>query len=242
MDFLDSLLTFPEFSSFTFDLEYIWNTVIPVLNKGLLVSISLIIPSILLGFFFGVLIGTCRVYGPPGLKKLMNLYTMLVRSVPLLVQMFILYYGLPKVGITFSPYVAGVLAFTMCSAAYHSEYIRGALLSIKQGQIKASQALGFTSLQSIIWVIVPQAVRRALPGCGNEFIYLIKYSSLASAIVMMDLTGEAAALANTNFRYTEVYLPLGAYYLFLTSLSTLLVHRIEKKLAIPGFGVARARG
>ena len=111
MDFLDSLLTFPEFSSFTFDLEYIWNTVIPVLNKGLLVSISLIIPSILLGFFFGVLIGTCRVYGPPGLKKLMNLYTMLVRGVPLLVQMFILYYGLPKVGITFSPYVAGVLAF-----------------------------------------------------------------------------------------------------------------------------------
>ena len=149
MDFLDSLLTFPEFSSFTFDLEYIWNTVIPVLNKGLLVSISLIIPSILLGFFFGVLIGTCRVYGPPGLKKLMNLYTMLVRGVPLLVQMFILYYGLPKVGITFSPYVAGVLAFTMCSAAYHSEYIRGALLSIKQGQIKASQALALLRCKAL---------------------------------------------------------------------------------------------
>ena len=95
-------------------------------------------------------------------------------------------------------------------------------------------------MQTVLWVIIPQALRRALPGCGNEFIYLIKYSSLASAIVMMDLTGEAVALAGRDYKYSEVYLPLGAYYLAITSFATLALYFTEKKIAIPGFGVTRA--
>ncbi|MBQ4132806.1 MAG: amino acid ABC transporter permease [Desulfovibrionaceae bacterium] len=223
-------------SAFTFDLDYISEKVIPVLNRGLWVSLSLIVPSVILGFIFGVAIGAGRVFAPPRIRRLLDLHVTLVRGVPLLVQMFIIYYGLPSIGIRFEPYVAGVLSFTICTSAYQAEYIRGALMSISQGQIKAAHALGFSTLKSVLWVIIPQALRRALPGCGNEVIYLIKYSSLASAIVMMDLTGEAVGLASQEYKYTEVYVMLGAYYLAITSAATLALYLIERKTAIPGFG------
>lgn len=242
---MDGFLDF--FSSFNLaaldiNLDYVWERVIPVLNQGLRVSLALIIPSVIMGFFFGIIIGALRVYAPKRIRRIADWHVTLVRGVPLLVQLFIIYYGLPSIGIRFEPYTAGVIGFTLCSSAYHSEYIRGAFLSISHGQIKAAQALGFSGLQSVLWVVIPQAVRRALPGCGNEFIYLIKYSSLASAIVMMDLTGEAVALAGQEYKYTEVYLPLGAYYLLLTSICTLVLYKVEKRVAIPGFGAIRGRG
>lgn len=222
--------------AFSFDPEYIWNKVIPVLNRGLWVSLSLIVPSVVLGFFLGVAIGAGRVFAPQRIRRLLDLHVTLVRGVPLLVQMFIIYYGLPSIGIRFEPYIAGVISFTLCTSAYQAEYIRGALMSINQGQIKAAHALGFSTLKSVLWVVIPQALRRALPGCGNEIIYLIKYSSLASAIVMMDLTGEAVSLAAQDYRYSEVYVLLGAYYLAITSAATLALYIIERKTAIPGFG------
>lgn len=222
--------------AFSFDPDYIWNKVIPVLNRGLWVSLSLIVPSVVLGFFLGIAIGAGRVFAPRRIRRLLDLHVTLVRGVPLLVQMFIIYYGLPSIGIRFDPYLAGVISFTLCTSAYQAEYIRGALMSINQGQIKAAHALGFSTLKSVLWVVIPQALRRALPGCGNEVIYLIKYSSLASAIVMMDLTGEAVSLAAQEYRYSEVYLLLGAYYLAITSAATLALYVIERKTAIPGFG------
>lgn len=223
-------------SAFTFDLDYIWNKVIPVLNRGLWVSLSLIVPSISLGFLLGVTIGAGRIFAPRRIRRLLDLHVTLVRGVPLLVQIFIIYYGLPSIGIRFDPYIAGVISFTLCTSAYQAEYIRGALISINQGQIKAAHALGFSTLKSVLWVIIPQALRRALPGCGNEVIYLIKYSSLASAIVMMDLTGEAVGLAAQEYKYTEIYVLLGAYYLAITSAATIALYIIERKTTIPGFG------
>lgn len=236
MDGLFDFFSNTDTSAFTFDLAYFWDKVIPVLNRGLKVSLTLIVPSIILGFLFGIALGVGRVFAPSSIRRLLDWHITLVRGIPLLVQMFIIYFGLPSIGITFNPYIAGVISFTLCSSAYHSEYIRGSLMSISQGQIKAAQALGFSTLTSVIWIIIPQALRRALPGCGNEFIYLIKYSSLASAIVMMDLTGEAISLASQEYKYTEVYLSLGAYYLALTSLATLALYVVERKTAIPGFG------
>ena len=236
---MDGLLDFfsnIDAATFTFDLGYVWDKVIPVLNRGLWVSLSLIVPSILLGFLLGVAIGAGRVFAPPRIRRLLDLHVTLVRGIPLLVQIFIIYYGLPSIGIRFDPYAAGVISFTLCTSAYQAEYIRGAFMSINQGQIKAAHALGFSTLKTVLWVIIPQALRRALPGCGNEVIYLIKYSSLASTIVMMDLTGEAVGLAAQEYKYTEVYLVLGAYYLAITSAATLALYLIERKTAIPGFG------
>ena len=216
--------------------DFFVSSILPNLNKGLIVSIKLIIPSGILGFILGILVGTGRVFGRPWLRRSLDRYTALLRGVPLLVQLFIIYSGLPSVGIRLDAYTSAVLGFTLCSSAYHSEYIRGALASIRQGQIRAAHSLGMTTLQSLVYIVIPQAMRRALPGCGNEIIYLIKYSSLAYIITCIELTGEAKVIASRTFRYTEVFMAVGVYYLFLTTLTTWLLAKLEKKLAIPGFG------
>ena len=210
---------------------------IPALNRGLVMSTMLIVPSVLFGLIGGVIVGTVRVYGPPAAQRLLNGYTSVFRGVPLMVQLFILYYGLPNIGIYFEAYTAAVVGFILCSSAYHSEYIRGALLSIKSGQMRAASALGMSKIQALVWIIIPQAFRNALPGCGNEIIYLIKYSSLAYIVSCIELTGEARAVAAQTFRFTESFMVVACYYLFLVTVATYLLEKFEKRLAIPGFGM-----
>jgi polar amino acid transport system permease protein len=164
-----------------------------------------------------------------------NAYVALFRGIPLVVQLFIWYFGLPYIGIYLSPFTAAVLGFSLCSGAYHSEYIRGALLSIKRGQMLAAQSLGFHKVQMIFSIILLQAIRRALPGCGNEIIYLIKYSSLAYMITCIELTGQGKILASNSFKYTEVFLMIGACYLVMTSVAALILGRLEDRLRLPGF-------
>ena len=217
--------------------ELFFNRIIPALNQGLLFSLSLIIPSALAGFGGGIVIGALRVYAPAAVRRITDIYVAVIRGVPLLLQLYFLYFALPKWGISFSAYQAAIIGFIMCSSAYHSEYIRGALLSIRQGQLKAAYSLGFSTLQMVLYVVIPQAVRRALPGCGNEVIYLIKYSSLAYVITFIELTGHAKELTARTFHYIEIYFTAGMYYLALTTLAAWLLRRIEKKTHIPGFGV-----
>lgn len=199
-------------------------------------SIKLIIPSAILGLTFGVVVGACRAFGKGVLKPLANGYAALFRGTPLVIQLFILYFGLPGLGIYFQPYTAAVLGFTLCSAAYHSEYIRGGLLSIKRGQLLAAYALGFSTFKTLTTIIIPQAFRRALPGCGNEIVYLIKYSSLAYVITCFELTGKAKMVASESFRFSEVFLVVGLYYLVLVSVASWGLGKLENKLKIPGFG------
>lgn len=209
---------------------------IPALNRGLGISLLLILPAATGGLALGILVGTIRAYGGPLMRRMANAYAALFRGTPLVVQLFVLYFGLPNLGIYLEPYTAAVTGFILCSGAYHSEYIRGSLFSIKRGQLLAAQALGFSTLGSLVWVIVPQALRRALPGCGNEIIYLIKYSSLAYIVTCIELTGEAKIVASKTFRFTEAFVVAGLYYLALVSVATIGLRRLEKKLAIPGFG------
>ncbi len=217
-----------------------WNYILPNLFKGLTVTISLIVPSAFMGLFLGIVVGTVRVYGGNLFAKMMDAYVTLFRGIPLVVQLFTWYFGLPRIGIFLTPYTASVLGFTLCSAAYHSEYVRGALLSIKHGQILAAQALGFSAFKTIRYIVIPQAIRRALPGCGNEIIYLIKYSSLAYMITCIELTGRAKAIASHSFKYFEIFLIVGAIYLLMVTVATWILNRIEKALAIPGFELHRS--
>jgi polar amino acid transport system permease protein len=217
------------------ELVYIQHTVFPALIQGLGVSILLILPSAICGLCLGVAAGTLQVYGSATTKTLLNGYVLIFRGFPLIIQLYIWYFGLARIGLFLSPFTASVLGFSLCSAAYHSEYIRGALLSIKHGQAAAAQALGFTRLQTLLSIILPQAFRRALPGCGNEIIYLIKYSSLAYMVTCIELTGKAKILASASFKYIEVFMIVGAIYLFLVTLASWLLSRLETRLVIPGF-------
>ena len=220
--------------------QFLLQDVVPGLNKGFWISVYLIVPSALLGFGLGVVVGALRVYGSPWVVRCANAFVSVFRGTPLVVQLFFWYFALPylTVGgarIVLSPVQAAIVGFAMCSAAYQSEYIRGGLLSIKGGQIKAAQALGMTSFQTVLHVVLPQAVRRALPGCGNEIIYLIKYSSLASIITVNEMTGVGRTIAKSSWRNIEVFGTVAVYYLVLVTVATLLLHFIEKRMTLPGF-------
>ncbi|MHC1788592.1 amino acid ABC transporter permease [Solidesulfovibrio sp.] len=221
---------------FTFAVDRI----IPVLDAGLWTSIMLIVPASLFGVLIGVTAGTIRVYGPRPLARACDGYVALFRGTPLVVQLYFWYFALPyirigDVALVLSPMWASIVGFALCSGAYQSEYIRGGLLSIKRGQLRAALALGLRPVQIITAIVLPQACRRALPGCGNEIIYLIKYSSLASIITVNDLTGMGRSLAKSSFRNTEVFIVVGLYYLALVTIASFVLRVVEKKLEIPGF-------
>jgi len=215
---------------------FIRDILLPPLFEGALVTIKLIVLSIPLGLILGVLIAVGRVYGNRIISFLCTVYVIFFRGTPLLVQLFILYYGLPSVGIFFSPFTAAVIGFILCSCAYHSEYIRGAIQSIKDGQMMAAEALGMSRTQAILYIILPQALRRAIPGCSNEIIYLVKYSSLAFMVTCIELTGAGKIIATRYFKYTEVFLIVGIIYLLVVSVVTKILNMLEKKLEIPGLG------
>jgi len=217
-------------------ITFIREILLSPLLEGTLMTIKLILVSIPFGFILGVLIAVGRVYGNKIISTLCTVYVIFFRGTPLLVQLFILYYGLPSVGIFFSPFVAAVIGFILCSCAYHSEYIRGALQSIKSGQMMAAEALGMTRPKAILYIILPQALRRAIPGCSNEIIYLIKYSSLAFMVTCVELTGAGKIIASRYFEYTLVFAVVGAIYLLIVSVVTKILNTLEKKLEIPGLG------
>ena len=154
----------------------------------------------------------------------------------LFVTLFIISAARPKMGVALDGFAAAVIGFSMCGGAYHSEYIRGSLLSVRQGQVRAAQALGFSRFGLLRHVVLPQALRRALPACGNEFIYLIKYTSLAYITTCVDLTSEARHLASSTFRFPEIFLVCGLYSLALPRLASLGLRLLEKKASLPGFG------
>lgn len=219
-----------------FELSPFYQELVTSLNRGLVMSVALIVPSAIGGVLIGILAGSVRTFGGTVARTFTDAYAAIFRGTPLVVQLFVLYFGLPNLGIYLSPYAAAVIGFTLCSGAYQSEYVRGALLSIKQGQYLGAQALGFTNIQAIFWIIIPQAVRRAIHGCGNEIIYLIKYSSLAFIVTCIELTGEGKTIATEYFRFTEVFGIIGLYYLGLVSLAMLILKKIEQRLYVPGFG------
>lgn len=221
-------------------LEFLRAELAPGLMEGLWASVLVIAPSAALGALIGVTAGVLRVYGHPLVRRVVNGYVSLFRGTPLVVQVFFWYFALPyiKIGdwsLVLDPMEAAILAFGLCSGAYQSEYIRGGLNSIKRGQIRAALALGMTTRQAVLNIVLPQAFRRALPGCGNEIIYLIKYSSLASIITVNELTGTATTIAKNTWRNIEVFTTLGLYYLALVTLAAWLLRLLEDALAVPGF-------
>ncbi|WP_292520629.1 amino acid ABC transporter permease [Methanoculleus sp.] len=217
-----------DLAAFTFDI------LLPALMQGLIITLQLIACSAPFGLAFGIAIAVGRQYGGGAISWLCKTFVFLIKGTPLLLLLFILYFGFPAIGITFTAFTASVVGFILCNAAYNAEYIRGALISIKDGQMIAAQALGMTRWQAIRHVVLPQALRRAIPGLSNEFIYLIKYSSLAYMITVIELSGAGKLVATKYFLYTESFAAVGIVYLVLVTITTVAVNILEKRVAIPG--------
>ena len=215
-------------------ITFIFDIMVPAFADGLKMTLALVAATAPIGFLLGIGVACGRVYGGKGISWLMQLYTIFFKGCPLLLLLFILYFGLPSVGIVLTPFVASVLGFIFCNSAYNSEYIRGSLLSIKEGQMTAAKALGMTRNQAVLNIVLPQALRRSIPGISNEFIYLIKYSSLAYMITVIELTGASKLIATKYFAYNETFIAVSIVYLALVTITTIGANALEKKYAVPG--------
>lgn len=215
--------------------EFFLEILFPSLIEGFIMTAKLVFWSIPIGLVMGIVVAVGRVYGNTPISFFSKLYIIFFRGTPLLIQLFILYYGFPSIGIYLSPFTSAVIGFVLCSSAYHAEYIRGAIQSVKSGQLLAAQALGMSKLSAVWNIILPQALRRAIPGCSNEIIYLIKYSSLAYMVTCIELTGAGKIVASRYFTYTEVFLVVGAIYLAIVSLATKVLNILEERLSFPGW-------
>ncbi len=212
---------------------------LPNLFSGLGYTLLLTFISITAGFFLGIALALGRVYGNKVVNSFCVGYIELIRGTPLLVQLFIIYFGLPSIGIIFSPLEAALLGLTLNSGAYQAEYLRGSIQSVESGQMSAARSLGMSKLQSIQHVILPQALRISIPAWSNEFIYLLQYSSIAYIIQVSELTAEGKFISATTFRYLEVFAMIAVIYLVLTVVTTEIIDRVAKRVSIPGIGAAK---
>ena len=204
---------------------------LPTLLAAARLTLGFGLAAMLLGLPLGLLVALTRLYAPPPLRALAALYVSFIRGTPLLVQIFVVYYGLPSVGIVFSPVQGGVLALTLNAAAYLSESIRAAILSVPPGQAEAAYSLGLTRAQSFAAVILPQAARVALPSLGNSLIGLIKDTSLVSVITVVELLRSAQLVIARTFEPFGPYLMAALVYWAISSVLELVQRWLERRLS-----------
>jgi len=218
----------------TFKFDPAW---LPDLGEGLLMTLQITGLCIAIGIVLGLLLAIARVYGGPLLYWPSSLYIQFFRGTPLLVQLLMVYYGLPNWGIFFSPFVAGVVALGLNTAAYQAEYFRGAIQAIPRGQMLAALSLGMSRIQAIRHIILPQALRLVIPPWSNELILMLKYSSIVYMVTAVDLMAAAKTIAADTFRYFEVFILVALIYLAIVLIISWLLRRLEERLRVPGLGM-----
>jgi len=202
----------------------------PVLLKGAGYTLAFAVVSMVLGLLLGFVVALVRVAKVPVLAQLAALYVSLIRGTPLLVQIFVIYYGLPSVGIEFSPVSAGILSLTLNVAAYLSESMRGAIAGVHKGQWDAGLSLGFTWWQTMRFVVAPQALRLAVPSLSNSLISLIKDTSLVSVITVTELMLATKEVIAQTFQPLPLYLAAALVYWVLSASFERLQKRVELRL------------
>jgi len=202
---------------------------------GAAVTIEVTAASLILSCAIGLLIGIGRL--TPGRSVVYggcSAYVTFFRGTPLLVQLFLLFFGLPQFNIMLPAFLCGVIGLGLYSASYVSEIVRGAIQSIDRGQMEAARSIGMSSSLAMRTVILPQAIVRMIPPLGNEFIALIKNSALVSLLTIDDLMHEGQKIISVTYRSLEVYLVIALVYLMLTSSTNYLLQRAERRLRAGG--------
>lgn len=211
--------------------EFAWEY-LPTLLYGTRYTLLICISGVVGGFFFGWILALGRAYGNRVLWALSAGYIELFRGTPMLIQMFIIYYGLPIVGIVLSPLTAVIWAIGLNSAAYQAEYFRGGIGAVRSGQVTAARALGMSRKRSILHVVLPQAMRISLPQWTNEVILELKYTSIAYVIGVHELMGQAYMIGTFTFEYLKVFLLAAFIYVVLVAIVTTVFSWIERRYAL----------
>lgn len=206
---------------------------LPVMAMGAVLTLKFAVASMVLGLIVGLAVAIMRISNSRILSGIAQGYVSLMRGTPLLVQMFVVYYGLPDLGISLDPTTAGIFTLTINTGAYLSESMRGAILGIGRGQWAASHSLGLTHLQTLRHVVCPQALRLAVPSLGNTLISLIKDTSLVSVITVTELLRSTQEAIASTFQPLPLYLTAAVIYWALSTVLARLQGTIETRCALP---------
>jgi len=190
-----------------------WSGYFPKFMGGAWMTLQISILSMIFAVALGLLLSVLRLYGPKPISILTVAYIEIVRGTPLLIQLFFIFYALPHIGIKLSPFVAAIMSLGLNYAAYEAENYRAGILAVPKGQMEAARALGMTEAQALKHVVLPQALRLVIPPVTNDFISLLKDSSLVSIITLVELTKVYGQLSSTYFDYIGTGLMVAAFYL-----------------------------
>ncbi|AGI25482.1 amino acid ABC transporter permease [Pseudomonas sp. ATCC 13867] len=202
----------------------------PFLLKGAVFTVVLSVGGMFFGLLLGFVLALMRLYGFTALSWLARIYVSFFRGTPLLVQLFMIYYGLPQAGIELDPLPAALIGFSLNMAAYVCEILRAAIGSIDKGQWEAAASIGMTRAETLRRVILPQAARTALPPLGNSFISLVKDTALAATIQVPELFRQAQLITARTFEVFTMYLAAALIYWILASILSHLQNRLEDRV------------
>lgn len=210
---------------------------LPYLLRGSVVTIWLVAGALALGLVLGIPMAIGQVYGNKYIRMIISFYVWFFRGIPVLVLLFLFYFGLfVLLGLDLSAFKAGILVLGLRSAAYQSQIFRGSIQSLGEGQMLASLSLGMSKIQAIWNIILPQAIRIALPGWSNEYSIILKDSAVTYAIGLMEIMTRGKFIATRTFKPMPIYLTCALIFLILTYGGVKLLNELEKRVRIPGYG------
>lgn len=203
---------------------------LPLLKGALLYSLTIAIASFFIGLIIAVLTALARLSGIKPLIAISRFYVSIIRGTPLLVQLFIIFYGLPSIGLMIDPIPSAIIGFSLSVGAYSSEVVRAAILSIHKGQWEAAYSLGMTYWQALRRVVLPQAARVSIPPLSNSFISLVKDTSLASVVLVPEMFRKAQEVVAATYEPLLVYAEAALIYWVICFVLSIIQDRIENKL------------
>ena len=223
---------------------------LPWILQGAGITVGTVLLAMLIGFCLGVPMAVGQVYGSPLTRRLVGTYVWFFRGVPILVLLYLFYFGLVyqlsplewsmfghsfSINLDLSPFTASCIVLGLTSTAYQSQIFRGSINSLPQGQLKAARALGMNDASAIISIILPQALRLSIPGWSNEYSILLKDSALVSVLGTMELMSRTKAIATSTAEYTAFYVAAALLYFIITFLGVRGLRFVEKTCRIPGY-------
>ncbi|MGV1758817.1 amino acid ABC transporter permease [Rhizobium sp. P44RR-XXIV] len=215
-------------------LQLMWESLGTLLWAGLVFTIPLTLITFVLGLLLGLVTAVVRLFGPRPLVAVARFYVWVIRGTPLLVQLFVIFYGLPSMGILLDAFPAAVIGFTLNVGAYSSEIIRAVISSVPKGQWEAAYSIGMNWRQAMSRTILPQAARVAVPPLSNTFISLVKDTSLAAAITVPELFQAAQRIVATTYEPLILYIEAAIIYLVLSTFLSTLQGYLERRFARSG--------
>ncbi len=209
---------------------------LPYILKGVWVTMTVVAGALAVGLVLGVLLSIAQVYGNRILRRIVGVYVWFFRGIPLLVLLFLFYFGLlTALDIELSPFTVSIIVLGLISSAYQSQILRGAILSLPEGQLKAARAIGMSDREAIVFIILPQALRLAIPGWTNEYTIIMKDSAVTYALGVAEIMARANHVASRTYQHFWIYILAGFIFLVLTYIGTRLLRFLENRVAMKGY-------